>query len=810
VDKITPRLDKLSHLIRLLAVDMNDQMARLSGLVESSQDAREELQSLEQMKACVQSGAKIVTSTTTILGLDDMASVAGASDFGDIFPENPDDNVLRWISDNTVAESEEPVDDQALASSSNPLPTVSGLLIDDSNSDGELEVEIVYAQLKKGREERRDGRLENAKKHLQGGLARLRRHEQRFAGSTVKMDFLDELQKTYQQSGDLLKAKDIAIERLQIISRNAPAADNMQYLGEILSLASILLELKDTAQARVYAKKCVKAYRKMGSSGQAGLEGSLRILIEVCQADGDVEEGDAYKLILNELPPEYTPADENTSPRVPRESPHEPIESPGEPMEGYAKLNSDHNLAPRADDIVSEELIDAAQMSREVPSQASSTPGIRGLGFFAYPPQPGGPSVNVDLSARFRMGDVGKAECVNLNRNSFQLRECTITGTRYTVTVPEKRVNNEPIDLEPGARDFSSLVRDLKNGKATQDMHQFLCALAVCRQLDDINSSYIQTSDIDTQLELTKTVDGTLADAAANAGYRCRRSGRNTVTLQMTHGKEVTYEQLAVCDFTWERMTFSVVYRCPDGKIRCYTKGTTHKILQKLTETQSADVDQTKQHLEIYKSANLLTTCIAFKEMPNKEFEEWHQLRVKAGQGKHARDKDLAEAADMLEHDLTLLGATALSERPEVVTRRLVKRLGETDFNIWAVTGDPYGPVLRISWRINLVTSSMSLLNFDECKGQSTEKAIEVLILVVFACNSQGCKAVLAINGEDLILVLDLKTRKRFLHLAAMCHVIICHNLTRQQESLVYNLVDIYKASFPALGKIKRHIRNIV
>ena len=144
-DKILPNLDDIQQAIRRIALDINARIASLQNVIESK-SSDHELHSLSNLKNCVKSAASIVSSASTTLSVDrsDRMSVAYESDFGDCFPPEPGETMLRWISSNTVYEFEEERDTASSlsgpkAASGKSLELVEeGRESDQSDSDGEL------------------------------------------------------------------------------------------------------------------------------------------------------------------------------------------------------------------------------------------------------------------------------------------------------------------------------------------------------------------------------------------------------------------------------------------------------------------------------------------------------------------------------------------------------------------------------------------------------------------------------------------------------------------------------------------------
>ena len=63
-------------------------------------------------------------------------------------------------------------------------------------------------------------------------------------------------------------------------------------------------------------------------------------------------------------------------------------------------------------------------------------------------------------------------------------------------------------------------------------------------------------------------------------------------------GTDFEYEVLNVCEFNSTRKRMSTIVRCPDGKIKVFTKGADTVILERLAENQPY-TEKTLLHLEV-------------------------------------------------------------------------------------------------------------------------------------------------------------------------------------------------------------------
>jgi hypothetical protein len=305
-DKILPNLDEINGAIRRIAHDINNRMSTLQNVVISKQiDAQ--LHVLHNLRNCVQSAASIVSSASTSLGAEqpDYFSVTDRSEFGGLFPSDPGETMLRWISSNTVYEFEE---ETAIESSpkgrdfGSILPPFAGES-PESDSDNELEEEILQALIKVGREKFQAKDFEGAERLLRNCLDRISpnvsitslRHVPR-----PKSDATNLLLDVYRAQEKWDAAQCLLLEKIAIESRDK-TIDNSCALIDMLMLIDVLIQKTSYAEAYLYGRRTLKGYRKLGSDGLPGVESSLKALIHICHMNGNYEEEDAYEAILSDF-----------------------------------------------------------------------------------------------------------------------------------------------------------------------------------------------------------------------------------------------------------------------------------------------------------------------------------------------------------------------------------------------------------------------------------------------------------------------------------------------------------------------------
>ncbi|KAH7314319.1 hypothetical protein BKA65DRAFT_557953 [Rhexocercosporidium sp. MPI-PUGE-AT-0058] len=169
-DQVLPSLDSLHKEIRRLAQDFNAQISDLQNLVQANQSSNG-MESLRQLRSTVQSAATIVSSASTIMGVD--LDQDGSSEFGDYFPPQPNEAMHRWLSSNTVYEfGQDDEIEQQYRDDAGTSETASNLDNSGSDSDSDLDAEISQILSRKGVEKLTLEDWEGAENLLRKSLAR--------------------------------------------------------------------------------------------------------------------------------------------------------------------------------------------------------------------------------------------------------------------------------------------------------------------------------------------------------------------------------------------------------------------------------------------------------------------------------------------------------------------------------------------------------------------------------------------------------------------------------------------------------------
>lgn len=377
-----------------------------------------------------------------------------------------------------------------------------------------------------------------------------------------------------------------------------------------------------------------------------------------------------------------------------------------------------------------------------------------------------------------------------LTCNQMEFKACSIAGVMYAETVPEDRVPTIEDGVEVGIHEFKKLRENLNGHPTAQAIDHFLTLLATCHTVipeqDDSGRIKYQASSPD---------EGALVQGAVQLGYKFVARKPRSVIIEV-NGEQLEYELLAVCEFNSTRKRMSTIYRCPDGKVRCYCKGADTVILERLNDN-NPHVDATLRHLEEYASEGLRTLCLAMREIPEHEFQEWYQVYDKAQTTiGGTRAQELDKAAELIEHDFFLLGATAIEDRLQDGVPETIHTLQEAGIKVWVLTGDRQETAINIGMSCKLLSEDMMLLIVNEENAEATrdnlQKKLDAIRTQGDATIEMGTLA-LVIDGKSLTYALEKDMEKLFLDLAIMCKAVICCRVSPLQKAMVVKLVKKYQ-----------------
>ncbi|KAH8704685.1 hypothetical protein GQ44DRAFT_507624 [Phaeosphaeriaceae sp. PMI808] len=384
-----------------------------------------------------------------------------------------------------------------------------------------------------------------------------------------------------------------------------------------------------------------------------------------------------------------------------------------------------------------------------------------------------------------------------LTCNMMEFRQSSIAGIQYADEIPEDRRATVEDGVEVGIHDFKQLEQNRQSHGSRDIINHFLTLLSTCHTV--IPERGGEKDAI--KYQAASPDEGALVEGALLLGYKFTARKPRAVIIEVD-GRQQEFELLAVCEFNSTRKRMSTIFRTPTGKIICYCKGADTVILERLAKDNNPYVETTLTHLEEYAADGLRTLCLAMREVPENEWQEWwHIFNTAQTTVSGNRAEELDKAAELIEHDLTLLGATAIEDKLQEGVPDTIATLQSAGIKIWVLTGDRQETAINIGMSCKLISEDMSLLIINEESKEATRDNIRKKFQAITS-QSQGSQheidvLALVIDGKSLTYALERDLEKEFLDLAVKCKAVICCRVSPLQKALVVKLV-------------KRHLKSIL
>ncbi|RZF42200.1 hypothetical protein LSTR_LSTR004349 [Laodelphax striatellus] len=354
-----------------------------------------------------------------------------------------------------------------------------------------------------------------------------------------------------------------------------------------------------------------------------------------------------------------------------------------------------------------------------------------------------------------------------LTRNVMEFKQCSVADEIYFA----------PTTDDPNE---SMLIQHLtQRGPKSETIKEFLTLMAVCHTV--IPEKLPGTGEI--VYHASSPDERALLQGAKAFGFVFDTRTPHEVEIVALENRE-KYNVLNVLEFTSARKRMSVIVRMPNGKIRLYCKGADSVIYERLSPDASQYRETTLLHLEEFAQSGLRTLCFAMADINEKDYKEWAQLYNKASTSMQNREVKMEDAANMIERNLYLLGATAVEDKLQDQVPETIAALLKADINVWVLTGDKQETAINIGYSTKLISQGMPVIILNETSLDSLRESIarhcsDLGDALGRNNNSLG----LVVDGTSLKFALSHELRRDFLQLCLSCRSVICCRVSPIQKA---------------------------
>ncbi|KAG6812132.1 hypothetical protein H0H92_004246 [Tricholoma furcatifolium] len=289
-----------------------------------------------------------------------------------------------------------------------------------------------------------------------------------------------------------------------------------------------------------------------------------------------------------------------------------------------------------------------------------------------------------------------------------------VTATPDPLTLPAPRSDNRFVshslneDLELAAHNGDPARARALNG--------FFTVLALCHTV--LTGTNPETGALEYKAQSPD--EAALVQAAADVGYVFRGREIDVLSLQTPFSEDgegshiEKYRLLNILEFTSARKRMSVVLRKlddEDGRVFLLCKGADNVIFERLRQGGEGEGrEETERHLGEFASEGLRTLTLAYKVIPEAEYEAWSERYHDASVSMENRDERIEAVSDELEQDLRLLGATAIEDSLQDGVPETIEDLKRAGIKVWVATGDKLETAIAIGHSTNLIGRDSNII----------------------------------------------------------------------------------------------------
>ena len=190
------------------------------------------------------------------------------------------------------------------------------------------------------------------------------------------------------------------------------------------------------------------------------------------------------------------------------------------------------------------------------------------------------------------------------------------------------------------------------------------------------------------------------------------------------------------------------------------------------------------QHINDFATEGLRTLMYGYRFIPEEEYKSWKESYLQATTSLIDRQVMIEKAAEQIEKQLELVGATAIEDKLQSGVPDTIDRLRRAGIKLWMLTGDKRETAINIGHSCRLVKDYSTIVILDHEQGQVDQRITQALADLRSGNNAH---TVIVVDGHTLGLI-DAKPEVKTLFLSLAIEVdsvICCRASPSQKASLV-------------------------
>ncbi|XP_061745859.1 phospholipid-transporting ATPase IH isoform X2 [Nerophis ophidion] len=398
-----------------------------------------------------------------------------------------------------------------------------------------------------------------------------------------------------------------------------------------------------------------------------------------------------------------------------------------------------------------------------------------------------------------------------LTENNMEFIECCVDGHVY---VAQAICNGQ---VMPGSASMDMI--DTSPGPGAREHEElFFRALCLCHTVQVKEEETVDSIKLgihqgkSTSFYISSSPDEVaLVEGMKRLGFTYLRLKDSHMEILNREDEIERFELLQVLTFDSNRRRMSVIVRASTGEVYLFCKGADSSIFPRVI---SGKVDQVRARVEHNAVEGLRTLCVAYRPLSLVQYQEVCLLLNGAKLALQDRDKRLAEAYDLIEKDLILLGATAVEDRLQEKAADTIESLHKAGMKVWVLTGDKMETAAATCYASKLFHRNTQILELTtkRTEEQSLHDVLFDLRRTVLTHHGGWTRDITGLSGDytDYGLIIDGATlsavmkpgqedsnsgnyKEIFLEICRNCSAVLCCRMAPLQKAQIVKLIKTSK-----------------
>jgi phospholipid-translocating ATPase len=211
-----------------------------------------------------------------------------------------------------------------------------------------------------------------------------------------------------------------------------------------------------------------------------------------------------------------------------------------------------------------------------------------------------------------------------------------------------------------------------------------------------------------------------------------------------------------------------------------------------LTLNEAAVFERCFEQVDNFATEGLRTLIFAYRFLDEQHYRNWKAIYHEATTSLVKRQERIEEAAELIERDFDLAGATAIEDKLQQGVPETIDKLRRANIKVWMLTGDKRETAINIAHSARICKPFSEVYILDVTQGDLQERLVSTLTEV-----GRGMvpHSVAVIDGHTLSVVEDNEAlRQLFFDLVARVDSVICCRASPSQKA---NLVRCIRRQAP-------------